>query len=116
MVSVTCGLPSGLAVKNSSAKAGDAGSIPELGRFPWRREWLPTPVFLPGKSQGREPGGLQSMGSQRVRHDLAAEHMCTHISDMVLLLIVEPTGIEGKYSVLFLDELAPRLSTMRATS
>ena len=56
------------------------------------------------------------MGSQRVRHDLAAEHMCTHISDMVLLLIVEPTGIEGKYSVLFLDELAPRLSTMRATS
>ena len=34
MVSVTCGLPSGLAVKNSSAKAGDAGSIPVLGRFP----------------------------------------------------------------------------------
>ena len=24
-----------------------------------------------------EPGGLQSMGSQRVRHDLAAEHTHT---------------------------------------
>jgi len=30
------------------------------GEDPWRREWLPTPVFLPGKSE--EPGGLQSMG------------------------------------------------------
>ena len=24
---------------------------------------VPTPVFLPGESQGREPGGLPSMGS-----------------------------------------------------
>ena len=28
-----------------------------------------TPVFLPGGSQGWEPGGLPSMGSHRVRHD-----------------------------------------------
>ena len=37
--------------------------------------WQPTPVCLPGESQGREPGGLLSMGSHRVRHngsDLAA--------------------------------------------
>ena len=31
----------------------------------WRRQWQPTPILLPGKSHGR----LQSMGSQRVRHD-----------------------------------------------
>ena len=40
----------------------------------WRRKWQPTPVFLPGESQGR-PGGRPSMGSHRVRHnwsDLAA--------------------------------------------
>ena len=31
----------------------------------WRRKWQPTPVFLPGESQGQqEPGGLPSMGSQ----------------------------------------------------
>ena len=35
----------------------------------WRRKWQPTPVFLPGESQGREPGALQSMGSRRVGHD-----------------------------------------------
>ena len=26
-------------------------------------------VFLPGQSQGREPGGLPSMGSHRVGHN-----------------------------------------------
>ena len=29
-----------------------------------------------------EPGGLQSMGSQRVRHDLVTEHACTHWGDL----------------------------------
>ena len=36
----------------------------------WRRKWQPTPVFLPGESQGRgRLGGLPSMGSHRVEHD-----------------------------------------------
>ena len=35
----------------------------------WRRKWKPTPVLLPGESQGWEPGGLPSMGSHRVGHD-----------------------------------------------
>ena len=29
----------------------------------------PTAVFLPGECHGEEPGGLQPVGSQRVRHD-----------------------------------------------
>ena len=37
-------------VKNLPAGAGDAGSIPGLGRVPWRREWQPTLAFLPGNS------------------------------------------------------------------
>ena len=37
---------------------------------PWQRAWQPTPVFLPGESPWtEEPGGLQSMGLQRVGHD-----------------------------------------------
>ena len=35
-------------VKESACNAGDLGSIPGLGRFPWRRAWLPTPVLLLG--------------------------------------------------------------------
>ena len=38
--------------------------------YMWRRQWQPTPVFLPGKSHGwRSLGRLQSMGLLRVRHD-----------------------------------------------
>ena len=26
---------------------------PWVGKIPWRREWQPTPVFLPGESHGQ---------------------------------------------------------------
>ena len=29
------------------------GFNPWVGKIPWRREWPPTPVFLPGKSHGQ---------------------------------------------------------------
>ena len=48
---------------------------PWVGRIPWRRAWQPTPVFVPGESPWtEEPGGLEFMGSRRVRHDWATKH------------------------------------------
>ena len=56
-------------VKNMPANAGDVGYIPRLGISPeeemaahssihaWRIPWM------------EEPGGLESMGSQRVTHN-----------------------------------------------
>ena len=35
--------------KESACYAENLGLIPESGRFPWRREWQPTPVFLSGE-------------------------------------------------------------------
>ena len=44
---------------------GDLGSIPGLGRFPWRRKWEPTLVFLPGESHGwRNLLGYSPRGSK----------------------------------------------------
>ena len=40
------------------------GFNPWVKKIPWRREQLPTPLFLPGEFHGLEPGSLQSMGSQ----------------------------------------------------
>ena len=43
-------------VKNPPASVGDArdrGSIPGLEKISWNRKQLPTPVFLPEKSQGQ---------------------------------------------------------------
>ena len=40
-------------VKESACNAGDLALIPRSERSPGEREWLPTPVFLPGKSCGQ---------------------------------------------------------------
>ena len=46
------------------------GSDPWVRKILWRRKWQLTPVLLPGKIPWTvEYGRLQSMGSQRVRHD-----------------------------------------------
>ena len=53
-------------VKN--LRAGDLGLIPRSGRSPGRREWLPTPAFLPGEfhRQGQEKGHGLEAGTQRI--------------------------------------------------
>ena len=57
------GYHSGSDGKESACNAGDPGLIPELGSFRCRREWLFTPVFLPGKSHGqRSLEGCSSWG------------------------------------------------------
>ena len=71
------GFPNGSAGKESTCKAGDtgdSGSVPGSGRSPggghathsstlaWRIPWT------------EEPGGLQSMGSQRVEHAWVTKH------------------------------------------
>ena len=40
---------------------------PWVRKIPWRRAQQPTPVFLPGESQGQR--SLESMEPQRIRHD-----------------------------------------------
>ena len=45
-----------------------------IRKIPWRREWQPTPVFLPGESQGqRSLAGYTAHGFARVRHDLETQ-------------------------------------------
>ena len=71
------GFPGCSVVENPPANAGDTDSIPGLGRSPWRRNWQPTPVFLPGQSYGqRNLLGYESTGSQRVGHNWVL--VCTH--------------------------------------
>ena len=59
------GFPDGSGCKKSACKAETW-----VGKIPWRKAWQPTPVFLPGESpRTGGPGGLQSRGSQSIRHD-----------------------------------------------
>ena len=66
-------------VKNPPA-CGRPEFSPWFRKIPWRRAWQPTRVFLPGETPlTEEPGGLQSMRSQRVRHNWATKHSTAHI-------------------------------------
>ena len=69
------GVPGGSEV-NPPANAGDVGSILGSGRFPWRRKWQPTPVFLLGKFYG--PRSLVGYSSRGCKESDATEHTHTH--------------------------------------
>ena len=71
------GFPSGSAVKNPSANAGDAGWL--LSQEDKLKEEMAThsSILAWEIPWTEEPGGLQSMGSQRDRHNWATEHAHT---------------------------------------
>ena len=68
---VFLGFPGGSDSRESACSASYLGLIdPWVGKIPWGRAWQPTPVFLPGESPWtEEPGGLWSMGLQRVGYN-----------------------------------------------
>ena len=66
--------PGGSSGRESACNAGRPGFNPWVGKIPWRREQLPTPVFLPGESPWTEEPGGYSTCSCRVRQDWATKH------------------------------------------
>ena len=74
LINITMGFLGGSVVKNLSANAVYAGSIPGSGRSPCRRKWQPTPVSLPGKFHGeRSLEAYSPWGCKRVGHDLVTK-------------------------------------------
>ena len=52
MDTLNVGFPVALTIKNMPAmQKSRFGSL--VGKIPWRREWLPTRVFLPGEFHGK---------------------------------------------------------------
>ena len=66
------GFPVGLVVQNLPANAGDAGSVPELGRSPEEGR-QPIPVFLPGKPHGQRSLMYCRLWRHRIRHDFTTQ-------------------------------------------
>ena len=59
--------------KESACSAGDLGLTPGLGRCPAEGNGNPTQYPRWRIPRTEEPGGLQSVGLQRVRHDWATD-------------------------------------------
>ena len=54
------------------------------GRFSWRREWLPTPVFLPGKVHGQKSLVVYSPGVTKSQTLLSTAHADTYHRSLAL--------------------------------
>ena len=67
------GFPGGSVVKNSPANAGDADSIPGSGRSPGGGIATHSSILICRIPWTEEPGGLQSMESQRVERNSATK-------------------------------------------
>ena len=71
LLEIGMGFSGGSDGKTSAHNSGETQVQSLDWEDPWRRAWQPTPVLLPGESHGqRIPGGLWSMGSKRVGHNL----------------------------------------------
>ena len=83
---------------------------PWVGKIPWRREWQPTPVFLPGESHGQRnlvgysPWGCQE--SDTTESDLACiAHMLLYISITCPFKIAEWFCTVWIYHIWFIHSL-----------
>ena len=78
------GFPGGAVVKKEPASAGDArdlGSIPGWSRSPEEEMATHSNIIAWKITRTEEPGGVQSMGSQRVGQDWA------HIQEDTIIII-----------------------------
>ena len=68
------GFPGWFSGKESACQCRRQRFDPWVRKISWRRKWQPTPVYLPGKSQGqRSLVGYSPEGRKRAGHDLATE-------------------------------------------
>ena len=66
-----------------------------VGKIPWRREWQPTPIFLPGKFHGQKslancsPWGLKKLDTtELLTHTHTHTHMYTHTGSLYLGIVI----------------------------
>ena len=67
------GFPGGASDKEPACQSGDERDMglfhPWVGKILWRREWLLTPISLPGKSRGhRSLAGCMGLGMTEHTH------------------------------------------------
>ena len=63
------------------------GFNPRVQKIPWRREWLPTPLFLPGKFHGQRKTG-RFFTNCTIWEDLVDIYACIYIYKSTLLILV----------------------------
>ena len=85
-------------VKNLPANAGDMGLIPRCENLLEKEMETHSSILAWEIPWTEETGGLQSMGSQRVRHELTIRQQYSSFNDNLFYLFV---GVQLLYKTLF---------------
>ena len=88
--------PSPLCIFFYWRKVGRPGFNSCIGKVPWRRERLPTPVFWPGELHGQRSLAGYCPLSQRIRHNWVT---FTFIADLNIMLV---SGVQHSDLVLYI--------------
>ena len=76
--------PGGSVVKNPTDNTRDMDSIHWVGQIPWRREWQPTPVFLPGYSHRQRSLTGYSPGDRKKNQTGLSDYMTINPQRVVI--------------------------------
>ena len=82
------GFPGGADGKESACNVSDPGPDTWVRTIPWRREWHPTPLFLPGESHGqRSLEGCSPWGHKELD---TTEQLTKHHEVVGAMIIIFP--------------------------
>ena len=66
------------------------------GKIPWKREWLTTPVFLPGESHGEKNLAGTVHGIANSQTPLSDFHTHTHtVGSYILIITLKANGLNA---------------------
>ena len=89
------GLPSRLSGRDLPANAADAGSIPGSGRAPGGGNANHSSILAWRSPRREEPGGLESLGSQAIKHNGATNQQHHDPAEHLFSLAQLPVGFRG---------------------
>ena len=99
------GFPGGSVRKESACNVEELGLIPRLGRSLEKGMATHSSILAWKIPWTEEPGGLQSMGSPRVRHNLATEQQEQQPLREVKTLLLAHTFFYAAVATLYIDPL-----------
>ena len=108
----TKGFPHALVVQNLPAMQ-ECGFDRWAGKIPWRKKWQLYYFFL--ETPWTESGGLQFMGSQRVRHDLVTKQKQALMKQHAKFY-VSPTSVSHSIDTLILENFKGIISFLSISS
>ena len=95
--------PGGSDGKKSPLQCRRPRFYPWVGKIPWRKEWLPTPVFLPGEFHGRRClaayspwGHKESDMTKQLSHSLFTMYLHPNSHWIIITLALNYTTYENR--------------------